>query len=101
MRRPRGPGGRFLTAEEIAAQQKAAESSDSTGFHPNPNPSAEERKALKASSDSATAAAAAAIADSTRPANEFRAFTEPTSSTAPATDTYPSGQSTQAPYVAE
>lgn len=49
MRRPRGPGGRFLTAEEIAAQQKASESSDPSSFHPNPNPSAEERKALKAS----------------------------------------------------
>ncbi|KAF8578008.1 hypothetical protein K439DRAFT_507472 [Ramaria rubella] len=53
MRRPRGPGGRFLTAEEIAAQQKAAESSDPSSFHPNPNPSAEERKALKASESAA------------------------------------------------
>lgn len=48
MRRPRGPGGRFLTAEEIAAQQKAAASSDSSSLNPNPNPSAEERKAKKA-----------------------------------------------------
>jgi hypothetical protein len=53
MRRPRGPGGRFLTAEEIAAQQKAAESSDPSSFNPNPNPSAEERKAMKASESAA------------------------------------------------
>jgi len=61
MRRPRGPGGRFLTAEEIAAQQKAAaENADTSNFQ-NPNPSAEERKALKASES----AAAAAVASST------------------------------------
>lgn len=35
MRRPRGPGGRFLTAEEIAAQKQAEEA----GIDPNtPNP---------------------------------------------------------------
>ncbi|KIJ49567.1 hypothetical protein M422DRAFT_27935 [Sphaerobolus stellatus SS14] len=64
MRRPRGPGGRFLTAEEIAAQQKAAaEAADSLSYQ-NPNPSAEERKALKASA-SESAAALAAVAGST------------------------------------
>lgn len=52
MRRPRGPGGRFLTAEEIAAQQKAAQSADPGKAPSNPNLSAEERKALKASSSS-------------------------------------------------
>ncbi|GJJ06386.1 hypothetical protein Clacol_000577 [Clathrus columnatus] len=55
MRRPRGPGGRFLTAEEIAAQQKANESADPNATQLNPNPSAEERKALKASSESVNA----------------------------------------------
>lgn len=53
MRRPRGPGGRFLTAEEIAAQQKAVESADPSTFTPNPNPSAEERKAMKAADTAA------------------------------------------------
>lgn len=117
MRRPRGPGGRFLTAEEIAAQQKAAESSDPSSFHPNPNPSAEERKALKASES------AAASADVTRghgasftslndvltgneanagPSADFRPFTDPTSSVATGTgrDTsgsYPTGSPQQPP----
>jgi hypothetical protein len=117
MRRPRGPGGRFLTAEEIATQQRAAELSDPTGFHPNPNPSAEERKALKASSESA--AVAAAVADGIRakcffhyslftdmfsypgPANEFRAFTDMATSTAPSADTFSSAPPTQAPYIHE
>ena len=90
MRRPRGPGGRFLTAEEIAAQQKVVEASDPTSFHPNPNPSAEERKALKASESVAGStthrheASFAPLGDilagngeaSTGPSPEFRPFTD-------------------------
>jgi hypothetical protein len=74
MRRPRGPGGRFLTAEEIAAQQRAAESSDPTTFH-NPNPSAEERKAMKAaeSSTSSSAIATTSASNADAPQSNFGA----------------------------
>lgn len=65
MRRPRGPGGRFLTQEEIAAQQKAAESADPSKTPMNPNPSAEERKALKASSSDSTSNAPAEPSNAT------------------------------------
>ena len=42
MRRPRGPGGRFLTAEEIAAQKVAqAEAANADNEHPRISPDAE------------------------------------------------------------
>jgi hypothetical protein len=94
MRRPRGPGGRFLTAEEIAAQQKAAETSDPSSFQPNPNPSAEERKALKASESvpgSTARRPEPSFGDmlagngeaNTGPGPEFRSFTDAQRSSAP------------------
>jgi len=109
MRRPRGPGGRFLTAEEIAAQQKAAaENADTSNFQ-NPNPSAEERKALKASESAAAAAVASSNLDSTETnfspmevlgasndsntnaSTEYRAFTDQvqTGSTTPTQESFP------------
>jgi len=46
MRRPRGPGGRFLTAEEVAAMDKAeAEGNGGDMFNTNDLASGSKRKA--------------------------------------------------------